>query len=51
MLGDDDALLPGYVTALRDVIERLDHPDAVYCGAYLYAYPGVLPDAPEGYLN
>ncbi len=51
MLGDDDALLPGYMTALRDVVERLDHPDAVYCGAYLYAYPGVLPDAPEGYLK
>jgi glycosyltransferase involved in cell wall biosynthesis len=51
MLGDDDALLPGYLSALRTVVERLDGPDAVYSGAYLYAYPGVLPNAPEGYLK
>ena len=33
MLGDDDALLPGYLSALNTVVERLDRPDAVYCGA------------------
>jgi glycosyltransferase involved in cell wall biosynthesis len=51
MLGDDDALLPGYFSALRALVERFAHPDAVYSGAYLYAYPGVLPEAPEGYLK
>ena len=51
MLGDDDALLQGYLTALQAVVERFDTPDAVYLGALLYAYPGVLPDAPEGYLE
>lgn len=51
MLGDDDALLPGYLSALRAVIERFECPDAVYTGAFLFAYPGVLPDAPSGYLQ
>jgi glycosyltransferase involved in cell wall biosynthesis len=51
MLGDDDALLPGYFTALRALIERLDRPDAIYVGAFVFAYPGVLPDAPDGYLK
>jgi len=51
MLGDDDALLPGYFSALRAVVDRFDRPDAVYSGAFLYAYPGVLPNAPEGYLK
>lgn len=50
MLGDDDALLPGYLSRMRMLIERFDRPDAVYAGAYLFAYPDVLPDAPEGYL-
>jgi hypothetical protein len=33
------------------VIESFGGPDAVYTGAYLFAYPGVLPDLPEGYLQ
>ncbi|HLI59501.1 MAG TPA: glycosyltransferase family A protein [Solirubrobacteraceae bacterium] len=51
MLGDDDALLPGYITTLRDTVARCRDPQAVYVGAYHFAYPGVLPDAPEGYLR
>jgi glycosyltransferase involved in cell wall biosynthesis len=51
MLGDDDALLPGYLSGQRALIERFERPDAIYAGAYLYAYPGVLPDAPAGYLQ
>jgi glycosyltransferase involved in cell wall biosynthesis len=51
MLGDDDALLPGYFSALRTVIDSFEEPDAIYLGALLYAYPGVLPDAPDGYLQ
>ena len=51
MLGDDDALLPGYLSGQRALIERFEHPDAIYTGAYLYAYPGVLPDAPAGWLQ
>jgi glycosyltransferase involved in cell wall biosynthesis len=51
MLGDDDALLPGYFSALRSIVERFESPDAVYLGALLFAYPGVLPDVPAGYLK
>ena len=51
MLGDDDALLPGYFARIRATIEGFERPDAVYTGALLYAYPGVLPDVPEGYLK
>jgi glycosyltransferase involved in cell wall biosynthesis len=51
MLGDDDALLPGYFSALRALAERFDRPDAIYTGALLYAYPDVLPEAPDGYLQ
>jgi glycosyltransferase involved in cell wall biosynthesis len=50
MLGDDDALLPGYLSDMRALIERFEQPDAIYYGAYLLAYPEVLPDAPDGYL-
>lgn len=51
MLGDDDALLPGYMSTMSALIDRFDAPDAIYTGALLYAYPGVLPDAPDGYLQ
>jgi glycosyltransferase involved in cell wall biosynthesis len=51
MLGDDDALLPGYFSTQRALIKRFDRPDAIYTGALLFAYPGVLPDAPDGYLQ
>jgi glycosyltransferase involved in cell wall biosynthesis len=51
MLGDDDALLPGYISALRESIDRCRSPQAVYMGAYQFAYPGVMPDAPDGYLR
>ncbi|MHB1567565.1 MAG: glycosyltransferase family 2 protein [Solirubrobacteraceae bacterium] len=51
MLGDDDALLPGYFSGLRDLLERFERPDAIYTGALLFAYPNVLPEAPEGYLQ
>src|SRR5579875_1242270 len=47
MLGDDDALLPGYISALRESIDRCRGPQAVYTGAYQFAYPGVMPDAPD----
>jgi glycosyltransferase involved in cell wall biosynthesis len=51
MLGDDDALLPGYVTALRRLAERFERPDVVYTGALLFTYPGVLPEEPAGYVQ
>ena len=51
MLGDDDALLPGYCSALKRVRDRFDSPDVVYTGARLFAYPGVLADEPAGYVQ
>lgn len=51
MLGDDDGLMKGYFRRMRSLIEQFDDPDLVYTSGYLYAYPGVLPDHPEGLLN
>jgi glycosyltransferase involved in cell wall biosynthesis len=51
MLGDDDALLPGYVSAVRRLVSRFAGPDVIYTGALLFAYPGVLPDGPDGYIR
>lgn len=51
MLGDDDGLMKGYFTALSEVIAKYHHPDFIYISAFLYAYPGVLPGFPEGFLQ
>jgi hypothetical protein len=51
MLGDDDCLMKGYFSTLRGLIEANDAPDLVYHGAYLYAYPGVMPGFPDGFLQ
>jgi len=50
MLGDDDGVLPGYVTHMKALIDRFEHPDLVYTGALLFTYPGVDPDCPAGFL-
>jgi glycosyltransferase involved in cell wall biosynthesis len=51
MLGDDDGLLPGYFSTLLAAMERFPDPDFVYVSAFFYAYPNVLPEAPEGLLR
>lgn len=51
MLGDDDGLMPGYFAAMNGLISSYQHPDLIYTGAYLYAYPGVLPGYPDGLLD
>lgn len=51
MLGDDDCLMKGYFSTLNEIIEKYDAPDLVYTSAFLYAYPGVLPGCPEGFLR
>jgi glycosyltransferase involved in cell wall biosynthesis len=51
MLGDDDALLPGYFATIRRLVGDFSKPDLIYHSALLYAYPSVLPDAPDGYLK
>jgi glycosyltransferase involved in cell wall biosynthesis len=51
MLGDDDALMPGYFTTLLRVAGQYDTPDWIYTEAYEYAYPDVLPSDPAGKLT
>jgi glycosyltransferase involved in cell wall biosynthesis len=50
MLGDDDALLPGYVARMRKLSEQFDRPDVIYTKALLLTYPGVDPARPGGWL-
>jgi glycosyltransferase involved in cell wall biosynthesis len=51
MLGDDDGLMKGYFSTLRRYIHEFDSPDFIYTNAFLYAYPGVMPEAPDGFLR
>jgi len=51
MLGDDDCLMPGYFRIVAGLLKERSDPDYVYTDAYLFAYPGVLPDHPNGYLR
>ena len=51
MLGDDDALLPGYFAAMGDLIRIHGEPDAIYHSALLYTYPGVDSAEPHGSLR
>ena len=51
MLGDDDCLMKGFFTTISNLIETYKSPDFIYTNAYLYAYPGVLPDFPNGFLK
>jgi glycosyltransferase involved in cell wall biosynthesis len=51
MLGDDDALLSGYFTRTRRLIAEFDRPQVIYHSTHLYAYPGVLPEMPDGVLR
>jgi glycosyltransferase involved in cell wall biosynthesis len=51
MLGDDDALLSDYFARTRRLIADFDHPDVIYHNALSYAYPGVIPAEPDGFLR
>ncbi|MGD0455559.1 MAG: glycosyltransferase family A protein, partial [Solirubrobacteraceae bacterium] len=51
MLGDDDALLGDYFTRTRRLIADFDHPQVIYHNALSYAYPGVIPAEPDGFLR
>lgn len=50
MLGDDDALAPGFLARTAALIAAHAEPDVVYAMSYHYAYPGVFPGAPLGFL-
>jgi glycosyltransferase involved in cell wall biosynthesis len=50
MLGDDDALLDGYLSRMQELIARFDAPEVIYTKALLFTYPGVDPARPAGWL-
>jgi glycosyltransferase involved in cell wall biosynthesis len=51
MLGDDDGLMPAYFSTIERLLAKFPDPDFVYASAYFYAYPGVMPDTPDGFLR
>jgi glycosyltransferase involved in cell wall biosynthesis len=50
MLGDDDALLGGYLRRRDRLIQQFDGPDVIYAKSMLFTYPGVHPEHPTGFL-
>jgi len=50
MLGDDDALMKGYFSAIVRLIQEFNAPDFIYTGSFIYAYPCVIQEFPEGCL-
>ncbi len=48
MIGDDDILLKNHFQIIRNLIEKYDQPDLIYTNAFLYAYPNVIPEFPQG---
>lgn len=50
MLGDDDALAPGYLAQMLRLIQEHQQPDIIFTAAYHYCYPNVIPGRPAGYL-
>ncbi len=50
MLGDDDGLTKGYFTRMNELIAQ-HQPDLIFTNAHIYAYPGVVPDFPRGFLK
>jgi hypothetical protein len=50
MLGDDDALRPGYLTRMYALIDEFNQPDLIYTAADLFTYAGVDPEHPVASL-
>jgi glycosyltransferase involved in cell wall biosynthesis len=48
MLGDDDALAPGFFTHTVATIADHERPDLIYSGGWLFTYPNVVPDLQAG---
>jgi len=51
MLGDDDCLMKGYFNTIRKLIQQYNNPDFIYHSAFLYSYPKVMPNFPDGFLE
>ncbi len=50
MLGDDDALLDGYLRRMEELVSRFDGPDVIYTKSLVFTYPSVDPAYPQGFL-
>jgi len=48
MIGDDDILLDNYFQIAQTLIEKYKQPELIYTNAFLYAYPHVIPEFPQG---
>lgn len=51
MLGDDDCLLQGYFAGASQLIDLHARPEALYIEAIQFAYPGVMPGHPRGFVQ
>jgi len=51
MLGDDDALLDGFMERVAALVQEHGNPDLIFCSAYFYAYPGAVPGFQDGFLK
>lgn len=51
MLGDDDFLLPGALGRIADASREWASPDFFFVGALEFAYPGVVPRQPDGFVS
>jgi glycosyltransferase involved in cell wall biosynthesis len=50
VIGDDDALSPGYLARAAELVERFPDADAICAPTYYYAYPRIFATAPAGFL-
>jgi glycosyltransferase involved in cell wall biosynthesis len=51
MLGDDDCLLENCLSILAKLIDEYRAPELIYVEAIQFAYPGVVPEAPNGFVQ
>lgn len=51
MLGDDDGLMRGCLSAARRMIVDWEGPDAIYTQALQFAYPGVIPGEKKAFIQ
>ncbi len=51
LIGDDDALLPGYFDRISALADSFDNPDVIFHSLYQFIHPGVNPVHREGYVS
>jgi len=51
MLGDDDALMPDYLSTVSTLVEEYEQPDLIFTDAYIFTYPQAILERPESRLR